>query len=210
MNYQNLAVVELIEHCVVGDPPAWQEFLRRFRRPIALAVVRTLRRTGSFAPAIIDDLLQDILVSLCANDYAQLRTLAAKYPETLDDMLLRVASNATYDYLRAKVSQKRGGKHLHLVETETGVIEQIPARDREAKIEQNVQLDEIDRLLQRSADSPSGQRDRRIFWLHFQLGMSTHSISRLPSVGLTPKGVESSILRTIKFIRKSFRIDRYR
>jgi RNA polymerase sigma-70 factor (ECF subfamily) len=209
MTYQNLSVVELVKHCADGEPQAWQEFLRRFRRPIALAVVRALRRTGSFAPAIIDDLLQDIFVSLCANDYAQLRTLVAKYPDTLDDMLLRVASNATYDYLRAKTSQKRGGKHLHLVEPDTGVIEQIPARDRSTKIEQEVQLDEIDRLLQRSADTPSGQRDQRIFWLHFQMGMSTESIARIPSVGLTPKGVESSILRTLKFIRKSFRIDRH-
>ena len=86
-------------------------------------------------------------------------------------------------------------------------MERIDAEDSAMRIEREVQLDEIDRLLERSVVSQSASRDRRIFWLHFQMGMSTQSIARMPSVGLTAKGVQSSIFRTLKFIRKSFQIE---
>jgi RNA polymerase sigma-70 factor (ECF subfamily) len=206
-SYLGVSAAELVEQCSKHDPGAWREFLRRFRRPMALAIVRVLRRAGSFAPAIIDDLLQDAYVHLCANDFALLHVLASRHPDSFEPMLRVVAANVAHDHLRSKMSQKRGGQYRQLPDPDLSLMERIEAEDAVMKIEREVQLDEIDRLLERSVDSPSAPRDRWIFWLHFRLGMTSQSISRIPSVGLTPKGVESSISRTLRFIRKSLRIE---
>jgi RNA polymerase sigma-70 factor, ECF subfamily len=205
-NDQGCFAAELVKRCSKHDPGAWREFLRRFRRPMALAIVRVLRRAGTFAPGILDDLLQDTYVRLCANDFALLHALVSRHLDSFEPMLRVVAANAAHDYLRAKMSQKRGGQHRQILDLDLLAMEPIAAEDSATKIEREVQLDEIDRLLERSVDSRSAARDRRIFWLHFRMGMSTQSIASMPSVGLTAKGVESSIFRTLKFIRKSFQI----
>jgi len=206
-SYLDFSAAELVERCSKHDPGAWREFLRRFRRPMALAIVRVLRRAGTFAPAILDDLLQDAYVHLCANDFALLRALVLRHPDSFEPMLRVVAANVAHDHLRARMSQKRGGQYRQLPDPDFSLLEHIEVEDSAMKIEREVQLDEIDRLLERSVDSSAAPRDRWIFWLHFQLGMSSQSIARIPSVGLTPKGVESSIFRTLRFIRKSLRIE---
>lgn len=174
---------------------------------MALAIVRVLRRTGPFTPTLLDDLLQDAYVHLCANDFALLRAFVSKHPDAFEPMLRVVAANVTHDYLRATTSQKRGGEYRQVSDLDLSLIERPKAEGSATRIEREVQLDEIDRLLQQSADSPSAPRDRRIFWLHFQLGMSSQSIARIASIGLTPKGVESSIFRTLRYIRKNLGIE---
>ena len=181
--------------------------MRRFRRPMALAIVRVLRRAGPFTPAIIDDLLQDTYVHLCSNNFALLHVLVSRDPDSFEPMLRVVAANVARDHVRAKMSQKRGGQYRQFPDKDISLIGGIEAEHSLMRIEHEVQLDEIDRLLQRSVDSPSAPRDRQIFWLHFQLGMTTQSISRIPSVGLTSKGVASSIFRTLRYIRRSLRIE---
>jgi RNA polymerase sigma-70 factor, ECF subfamily len=173
---------------------------------MALAIVRTMRRAETLAPAILDDLLQDTYVRLCANDFALLRTLVSRNPDSFEAMLRVVAANVAHDYLRARMSQKRGGQYHQVSESESSLVERLGVEGSAIRIEREAQLDEIDRLLQRSVDSPTTSRDRRIFWLHFRLGMSSEAISQIPSVGLTAKGVESSIFRTLQYVRKALRI----
>jgi RNA polymerase sigma-70 factor, ECF subfamily len=205
-HYSGFSDPELVERCSRHDPEALSEFLRRFRRPMALAIVRTIRHAGPLAPAILDDLLQDTYVRLCANDFALLRTLVSTNPDSFEAMLRVVAANAAHDHLRARMSQKRGGRFHQVPESDSSPIDPIGAEGSAMRIEREAQLDEIDRLLERSIDSPTASRDRRVFWLHFRLGMSSESISQIRSVGLTAKGVESSIFRTLQYLRKAFRI----
>jgi RNA polymerase sigma-70 factor (ECF subfamily) len=181
--------------------------VRRYRRPMALTIVRVLRRAGAFAPATIDDLLQDAYVRLCVNNFAPLHTFVSERPDSFEPMLRRVAANVTLDYLRAEMSQKRGGQFRQLPDPDLSLLERIEAEDSVTRMEQQVQLDEIDRLLEHSAKSPSATRDRSIFWMHFRMGMSSESIAQVSTVGLTTKGVESSIFRTLQHIRKMLRIE---
>jgi RNA polymerase sigma factor (sigma-70 family) len=171
---------------------------------MALAIVRVLRRTGPLASTILDDLLQEVYVHLCSNDFALLRTLVTRHEDSLEPMLRVVAANVANDHLRAKMSQKRGGEFHQVSDSDLLLIERSGAEGSATRIEREVQLDEIDRLLERSPYSSSTPRDQRIFWLHFQWGMSSRSIAEIPSVGLTAKGVESSIFRTLRYIRQKF------
>jgi RNA polymerase sigma-70 factor (ECF subfamily) len=208
-SYPSFSATELVEECIRQDSRAWSEFLRRYRRPMALAIVRVLRHACRLAPAMLDDLLQDTYVHLCENDFALLHTLVSKHPDSFEPMLRVVAANVAHDYLRSRMSQKRGGQYQQIPNPELSLIEDAGVEGSATRIEREIQLDEIDCLLQRSIDSPSALRDRQIFWLHFHLGMSSQSISRIPQVGLTAKGVESSIFRSLRFIRKTLRMELY-
>lgn len=206
MDYSSLAPAALIAFCTERDPAAWEEFIRRYQRPIALAILRVLRRWGELSTTLLDDLLQETYLALCAHDYRLLREFVERHPNSLEAMLRVVAANVTHDQIRKRKSQKRGGNSL-TIDSDATVLDGTFAFDDAERIERRVQLDEIDRLLENAPKPISSTRDRAIFWMHFRLGMSSQAISRIPSFRLTAKGVETSLYRTLEFIRKGFRIE---
>ena len=60
--------------------------------------------------------------------------------------------------------------------------------------EKAVLLREVNDALSRVAAGPHLQRDRKVFLLYYRVGLSANAIAALPSIGLSTKGVESSIL----------------
>ncbi|HWF02041.1 MAG TPA: hypothetical protein VHA06_00050 [Candidatus Angelobacter sp.] len=52
-----------------------------------------------------------------------------------------------------------------------------------------------------SSTTSSFTRDYTIFWLYYREGLTAKAIADDPSIGLTVKGVESTLLRLIKLIR---------
>jgi hypothetical protein len=72
----------------------------------------------------------------------------------------------------------------------------------QGRIEREILLKQIDRCLEVCSQGPEQERDRLIFWLHYQHGMSAKAIAGLPAVGLTAKGVESALLRLTRIVRE--------
>ena len=71
MDCAALSTEELVLKCVEsGDAAAWEEFIRRFQPPIARVVLRVARRWGAFSPQLIDDLVQETYLKLCATTFA--------------------------------------------------------------------------------------------------------------------------------------------
>ena len=60
--------------------------------------------------------------------------------------------------------------------------------------EQGILSREIDAALGRLAAGPHLDRDRKLFWLYYRLGLTTDAM-RLQSIGLSTKGEETSFLR---------------
>ncbi len=208
MSYQILTAAELVEQCCNNDSRAWEEFIRRFQRPIALMIVRVMRRWGMYSPTVIDDLLQETYFLLCANEYTLLRGLLKKRPDSVESMLRVIAANVTHDYLRAKTAKKRGRDYQQIDDPDHFLMENALVEDGATRIEAEIQLDQIDRLLQTPPNSATVHRDRAIFWMYFQSGMTAQAISEIPSIRLSAKGVESSIHRTLEYIRGCFKIKR--
>jgi RNA polymerase sigma-70 factor (ECF subfamily) len=206
MKYDDLSSADLAKLCADDDPAAWQEFVRRYRKPIALVIVRILRRSGAVSTFLVDDLVQDTYVLLCANGYRLLRDFVERYPSSFTAMIRVVAANVTHDYIRSKNSIKRGGD-LQQVDPDSLPINNLYADDGNQKIDRAIQLDQIDTLLRDLSPPATAGRDRTIFWLHFRLGMSAKAIAQMPSFGLTAKGVESSLYRTIDLVRQALGID---
>ena len=113
------------------------------------ARLTTMGRAFNLSTALLDDVLQETYVALCANDYRLLRQFVEKHPDSLGAMLRVVAANVTHDQIRARNAQKRGGDrdkaYPHFQS-----IEGLAPDDGARRIEREVQLDEIDRLLQRA------------------------------------------------------------
>lgn len=195
-------LLRLLEECLAADSSAerWGTFAQRIHGLIAGAVVRAMRQYGR-APSReqVDDLVQDTYVKLCADNLSALRRFRGGHPAALVAYLRIVAHNATRDRLRASASEKRGAGRIDATGDE--VLAQVadPRGDADPA-DRRVLLGQIERLLNDSG--VAGDRDRRIFWLYYRHGLTARAIAALPSVGLTAKGVESTIFRLTRLVRE--------
>lgn len=112
-----------------------------------------------------------------------------------------IATNVARDHFKARYSQKRGsgqGQALSEVEPPAGADSPGSADT----MEREVLLKQIDDCLATCTSGPDEERDRTIFWLYYRQGMTAKAIAALPTVGLSPKGVESAILRLTRQVRE--------
>jgi RNA polymerase sigma-70 factor (ECF subfamily) len=197
MDLSSLPANDLAKLCSDADSAhAWNEFVRRFQRTMALVVIRTARSWGCTSSSLIDDLVQEAFLRLCADRCKLLRTFVSRDEDSIIGYLKVIAANVTHDYFRAEKSQKRGG-HLKRVEDENGDLDFLMTHPSQANpADKAVLTNEIDRALQSSVPDPLTERDRTIFWLCHQQGFTSQEISAIATVGLTVKGVESSLHRT--------------
>lgn len=202
MRYSSISADELIRACVeFGDDDAWQEFVSRFHRPISLSVLRTARQWSDVPRQVVDDLIQETYVKLCAEKCGPLLEFAKQHPEAVAGYIKTVAANVVRDHFKSLHSQKRGAGQ---------VPEPLEESDRKgcavgsiagSQSDFRILLAQIDQFLT-TATAPDRERDRLIFWLYYRQGLSAKAIAALPHVGLSAKGVESAILRLNRFVRQ--------
>jgi RNA polymerase sigma-70 factor (ECF subfamily) len=198
-----MSAEELIHACTeLGDGAAWQEFVRRFYRPVSLSIVRAAYQWGAIPGQVVDDLVQETYLKLCADRCRLLRDFAIQHPDAVSGYIKTIAVNVAHDHFKSIHSRKRGSGEI------TQLLEDVefPAKGRDiggqAAIEREILLKQIDRCLEACSEGREKERDRLIFWLYYQQGMSAHAIAALPSVRLTAKGVESAIFRLTRLVRE--------
>jgi RNA polymerase sigma factor (sigma-70 family) len=201
--YSALSLKDVI--CLCAGPPndeAWEEFVSRVGEAIALAVLRTAALWGERSRSLVEDLVQMTYVKLWEDNCRLLRDFAVQYPEAVLGYVKKTAANLTHDYFRHAKSQSAGGNTIHVpanrVEAEAG----RESQGSQEQIAFAVFLKQIDEHLKRCLIGPDHARDRMIFWLYFQQGMSAKEIAAMPSIGLGPKGVGSVIERVKQSIRE--------
>ena len=198
IRYSPLSLKALVCRCAEPrDDEAWEEFVSRVDKPIALTIRRTAWKCErSLSLLEVEDLRQDSYMKLWKGSCLHLRNFAIKHPD--DDAILRyirkTAANTTHDYLR-----KHGPVRDRMIENDDGTIDLIEEKRRN---ELRILLKEIDEQLKHCLTGPDQERDRAIFWLYFRQGMSTKEIASLPTSGLTTKGVGSVIERLKHDIRE--------
>jgi RNA polymerase sigma-70 factor (ECF subfamily) len=190
---------DLASLCAVeADIDAWNEFVRRFTRPIALSALRVGRLWGETSPAVIDDIVQDVFLKFCENDRKVLREFEPRHNGSFTAFVKVVSAATANDYFRKRNTVKRGGgvKEEPISELHVGMVQ-----DAEW-IERNQLLREIDSFLESSGRDETGRRDRTVFWLYYQQGMTASAIANLPGIALSVKGVESALHRMTALVRK--------
>jgi RNA polymerase sigma factor (sigma-70 family) len=185
-----------------GDVAAWEEFVRRFHRLIATVVLRIARQWSDASPQLVDDLVQETYLKLCENNFQLLRTFQSRHDEAIFGYIKVISSNLVHDHFKSVRSQKRGGA---VESASPDSIESVPekssTRTSAESAEQNIFISEVDACLRAmdSLDHPG--RDRRIFWLYYRVGLAASAIAALPTIGLSTKGVESTLLRLTRQVR---------
>ena len=172
--------------------------MRRFRGVIAGTVIRTARRFGNVEPQVIDDLVQESYLKICANRCRILRQFRPQAEDSIFGLLKTVAFSVTQDYFREGRAAKRGaGKEASLdryVESTVAGCEGLP------QVEREILLAQIDEVLA-EGEAGTHERDRQIFWLYYRHGMTSRAIAAISRIGLTQKGVESVIQRLTSFVK---------
>jgi RNA polymerase sigma-70 factor (ECF subfamily) len=185
-----------------NDEAAWEEFVLRFHRSISLSVIRTAHQWSDVRQQVIDDLVQETYLKLCADGCRLLHAFVVQHPEAISGYIKMVASNVVHDHFKSRHSQKRGAGRAQESLSDIDPGAGSGSLGSPEAMEREILLKQIDQCLGSCAVGPDQERDRFIFWLYYQQGMSAKAISALPAVGLTTKGVESAILRLTRLVRQ--------
>jgi RNA polymerase sigma-70 factor, ECF subfamily len=169
MNYASLSAEELVVACKeTDDAEAWEEFVRRFHRLIASVVLRVARRWNVSSPSILDDLIQETYLKLCANKFRLLRNFQSTHPNAFYGYLKVVTGNLVHDHLKAAHSSKRGSGTVE-VEADASIESRDDSHGAGSAIsstERAVLLREVNDALSRAAAGLHLQRDRKVFLLY--------------------------------------------
>jgi RNA polymerase sigma factor (sigma-70 family) len=208
MDYAALSAEQLILACTqTGDAAAWEEFVRRFHRLIATVAFRVARRWDNSSPQLVDDLVQEAYLKLCAGNFRILRSFKSQHPDAFYGYLKVVTANLVQDHFKAAHSGKRGSGNVE-VAVDPQITSAAVATAKSS--ERNILLQQVDGLLSRLAVGQHLERDRRVFWLYYRVGLTANAIASLPAIGLSTKGVESTILRLTRLLRQELAADRSR
>lgn len=93
--------LEFVHSCVNGNKQSWDTFVDKYSRLIYAYIYSILKlRSLSIARENIDDLFQEIFLSLVKDNFKKLRSFKAKNGCSLASWLRQVVINFTIDYLR--------------------------------------------------------------------------------------------------------------
>ncbi len=199
MDYGSLSPNQLVQECLrAGNEAAWEEFLNRFHTLIATVVARTARRWNVTAPAMLEDLVQEVYLKLCADHCQSLRDFQGVHADSLFAYLKVTAANLVQDHFKARQARKRGSgladQSLDLADPP----DRAGGHGSREELEQTVLLKQIGHVLSEEGYS---RVHRSLFWLYYRQGYTAAALAAIPAVDLTVKGVESLLLRMTRSVR---------
>jgi RNA polymerase sigma-70 factor, ECF subfamily len=198
-SHEELTLNELLQLCLESEQEAlWTEFVSRSHPTIAGVIVKTIRRWGRPDPSLVDDMVQETYLRLCLNDFKALRHFSSRYENSVFGFLKVVASNTVKDHFRAAHSRKRGSGMANVPLD----CVSLPEFNTPSPVaERRILLQAVDDCLETYVGGSNSARDRMIFWLYYREGFTARAISGFPSIRLSVKGVENTILRLTHLVR---------
>jgi RNA polymerase sigma-70 factor (ECF subfamily) len=165
--------------------------------------MRVARQWGEVSPQVVDDLVQETYLKLYAERTRFVERFTANHEDAVFGYIKVFTENLAHDHFKALRSKKRGGaaktETLGGSETETPLR---PATAGSHEVDRQIILREIDTCLRKLGEGRTAERDRRIFWFYYKVGLSAIAIAALPSIELTTKGVESTLFRLTRHVRE--------
>jgi RNA polymerase sigma-70 factor (ECF subfamily) len=204
VNYSALSSEDLVLACLQrGDEQVWNEFIRRLNPVIARSVIRVSTRYGLSDKFLIDDLVQETYLKICAKECKLLRTFTPQHPDAIFGFVKVVAANVAQDFFKSRLAVRRAPEaKADSVEEGAAAASPESAKGTLNTTERSVLLEQIDRKLSAVVPPEELQRARTVFWLYYRSGFTASAIASLPELDLTTKGVESLLLRLTRLMRE--------
>ena len=192
MNWPEIPDRQLVELCLKGIEDAWVELLRRFHRLILGVLAKTIRPRFQPTPTLLEDLRQDVLLKICANDCRALRELEWRHEGALRGLLQVAASSVAQDYVRKWFAQSRD---MRLEEQLDELVHDVPDVKNPATAAQStVLLERLTRCLgERIRGEPNRTRDIAMFLLYFSHQVTAPDLARIYQMGI--RKVENTVAR---------------
>ena len=200
-SYSSLSSENLVKACVGSDNgAAWAEFVRRFQPLIGKVVLRVARHWEEPAAQLLDDLIQETYLKVCADDCRLLRSFQSRHPDAIFGFLKVVASSVVHDHYKGQRAHKRDTNQTDALSDNDSTSPPATGGGSLDSIEQRVRLKEVDETLMKLFQGKHLVRNRTIFWLHHREGMTAKAIASIPWIALDTKGVESTLRRMTHMI----------
>jgi RNA polymerase sigma factor (sigma-70 family) len=167
-----------------ANPGSWEELVRRIQGYSKGVVYRVLCRAGQ--ETYTDDLIQNLLDKLIANNCRRLRKVKFQHENSLKAFVITVARRLAIDHIRS-----RGGTAPEelpdLRDPRPGPDFAILMKEIFAYVQENTAPDEYD-----------------IFRLRYLCNFSVPEICKLPDIDRQLKEVEYVIWKIVQMLRKRF------
>jgi RNA polymerase sigma-70 factor (ECF subfamily) len=198
MHESDLASV--LRGCLASSQRAdWESFMQLAQPVIAAGVLSATSRVGATNRELVDDLVQETFLKMCAEEFRILRNFRMNESNALRAYLKTIATSVVMDYFRSHLAQKKGsGKTIANLDD---VSQQLAVSDGQfAEVERRNMLHHVDKCL-------DGQesRNRALFWLYHRQGMTPKAIASLKGMTVSSDGIESAIYRLTRVVRECLR-----
>lgn len=174
------------------------EFTRRFHPVIAGSVARIARLRGESNPQTVEDIVQEVYLKLCERGCRVLREFREEREDALYAFLKVVSANVARDWFEAATAIKRGSGQVASLAPEVAIETE---NEFENRLSRQLFLQKVEAILARLREGAEAVRVQSIFWLYYRQGFTAQEISAIPSLGLSPKGVESLLQRLVRQVR---------
>jgi len=182
--------------------PEWEELVRILSPVIELAAYRAARLWGEGNKNTVLEIVQEVFIKVCEDERRILREFEDRGDDSLLKLIRTITISVTTDYFRRNRAEKRGGLAEAVPVEIPGPASDAIDPNATRAVEWPMLLEQLDGLLKLLAGKIS-ERDRSIFWLYYRQGLTADAISRIPSIELSLKGVESALLRITKLLRET-------
>jgi RNA polymerase sigma-70 factor (ECF subfamily) len=185
-----------------ADAPEWEKFVRLIMPVVGLAARRVGEVWGDRSTLTVNEIVQEVFLKLCEDERRVLREFASRDEVEFLQLLRVITATAGTDHFRRLTADKRGGNQPAKWVQPRAVADELHDSRMARAMEMSSLFAQLDGLLRLFPNKVSA-RDRRLFWLHYRQGMSAEAISRIPSMGLSAKGVESALIRLTRLLKQT-------
>ena len=180
-------------------PEAWDGLIGAIQPIVKLGVLRALNRFGVVGQTLVEDLTQDVLLKLCARDFAVLRACRAETTAAFHVYIRSIATTGVLDHLRSQSALKKV-PDKSTVQLDDVAASLVSSDSPAEAAERRILLARIEGCLMDKEEA-----SRRIFWLYYRQGYTPKAIAALPGIGLGPDGIETLVYRLTKSVRECLR-----
>jgi len=190
MDYLTVSESDLLRACLDGNKEAWNACVIKFSKLIYHSLIHTFKaKSFEFNEELLNDLYQDVFLSLFKDDFKKLRQFKGKNDCSLSSWLRMIATRTAIDFMRTQKGPDSSDSHSiegvdHLANLSNG---------------RNLPSDSIEKLewyqlLKRLIDELSSQ-DRYLFDLCYNQELPDREIAQILNLSIDAVYMRKSRLK---------------